>query len=212
MVDPTSSARPTFGELAMKTVPTILVLAACWAVAGGSATADWHVWTLARTERVSRQSPAGTGTAVALAAARGEWESFQILMRSDEPIASIDTTGIGNAAVFVFIGYPHRVSGDFTGFQASLLAEVVRGFCFSVGRHQNRILIRMLHSFDRPVTDKLLQCGVHIFTRLHQPPCRQDGESLCGLSLGHELGDFPSPLLLLPDDVLELGTSVPVAE
>ena len=55
----------------------------------GQARADWHVWTLARAERVLREDPAGSGTAVSLAAARNEWESFQVLLRSDQPMAGV---------------------------------------------------------------------------------------------------------------------------
>jgi len=54
------------------------------------ASADWHVWTVSDTRRVLRDEPAGSGTAVKLAAARNEWESFQILVRSDEQVKGID--------------------------------------------------------------------------------------------------------------------------
>lgn len=48
--------------------------------------ADWKVWTLTETRRVLRDEPAGSDISVKLGAARNEWESFQILMRSDEPL------------------------------------------------------------------------------------------------------------------------------
>jgi len=54
-----------------------------------AAEAAWHVWTVKETVRVLRGAPAGPAKAVALAAARNEWESFQILMRSDAPVAGI---------------------------------------------------------------------------------------------------------------------------
>ncbi len=75
-----------------KTVAAILVVcSAVCAVAGAEpAAADWHVWTLARTERVLREAPAGSSAAVELAAARGEWESFQILMRSDAAVDGVN--------------------------------------------------------------------------------------------------------------------------
>ncbi len=67
-----------------------LVLSAAASLAGaGAARGDWHVWTLSRTERVVREAPAGEGRAVHLAAARNEWESFQILMRADAPVEGI---------------------------------------------------------------------------------------------------------------------------
>jgi hypothetical protein len=67
--------------------PAILALACV--LTAQPAAAEWQVWTLAETKRVLREDPAGTGTPVTLAAARNEWESFQILMRSDTPIKGI---------------------------------------------------------------------------------------------------------------------------
>jgi len=49
----------------------------------------WHVWTVTRTERVLRQTEPGKEREVDLAACRGEWESFQILMRSAVPVAGV---------------------------------------------------------------------------------------------------------------------------
>jgi len=51
--------------------------------------ADLHVWTLTRTERVLRSSSPGDSHEVKLAAARNEWESFQILIRSDQQIKGV---------------------------------------------------------------------------------------------------------------------------
>jgi len=58
-------------------------------VAADRAFADWQVWTVTETGRVLRDEPAGQGTSVNLAAARNEWESFQILVRSDQPVQGI---------------------------------------------------------------------------------------------------------------------------
>ena len=44
------------------------------------------IWTNQDTERVLRETPAGTQQKVSLAAARNEYESFQILVRADEPL------------------------------------------------------------------------------------------------------------------------------
>lgn len=52
--------------------------------------ADWQVWTLAQTRRILRGAPADTGTDIRLSAARNEWESFQILMRSDMSVRGIN--------------------------------------------------------------------------------------------------------------------------
>ncbi|MEW6356969.1 MAG: DUF4091 domain-containing protein [Planctomycetota bacterium] len=51
--------------------------------------ADVKIWTMARTERVLRDAPAQSTIAVNMAAAKNEWESFQILLRSDEPVGGI---------------------------------------------------------------------------------------------------------------------------
>ncbi len=51
--------------------------------------ADWNVWTLTGTERVLRSNPPGDSHEVKLAAARNEWESFQILIRSDQQVKGI---------------------------------------------------------------------------------------------------------------------------
>ncbi len=54
-----------------------------------AAYAGWQVWTTTETKRVLREEPAGMGLAVRLSAARNEWEGFQILMRSDEPVRDV---------------------------------------------------------------------------------------------------------------------------
>jgi hypothetical protein len=46
---------------------------------------DWHVWTVQDTRHVLREDPAGETANVQLAAARNEWECFQVLLRS--PVA-----------------------------------------------------------------------------------------------------------------------------
>lgn len=66
--------------------------------------AEWHVWTVTDTRRVLREDPAEPLAPVALAAARGEWESFQVLARADEPVAGVnvvasDLVGPGGAVI-----------------------------------------------------------------------------------------------------------------
>ncbi len=51
-----------------------------WSV---EAHAHWYVWTMADTRRVLREAPGDEGCEVRLAAARNEWESFQVFVRSD---------------------------------------------------------------------------------------------------------------------------------
>jgi hypothetical protein len=70
--------------------PVRLVVWALVSLAGArAARAEWQVWTLTRTERVLRDAPAGSGTAVRLAAARNESESFQILVRAGALVKGI---------------------------------------------------------------------------------------------------------------------------
>ena len=57
-----------------------------------SATATLSVWTQARCERVLREDAPGAETSVHLRAARNEWESFQILARSDAPAPGVTLT------------------------------------------------------------------------------------------------------------------------
>lgn len=51
--------------------------------------AEWQVWTVQDTRRVLREEPAGGQVAVKLAAARNEWESFQILLRSPTAVDKV---------------------------------------------------------------------------------------------------------------------------
>jgi len=50
---------------------------------------DWRVWTLTETRHVRRSDPPGRGLAVNVGAARNEWVSFQILLRSAVPIQGV---------------------------------------------------------------------------------------------------------------------------
>ena len=68
------------------------------------ARADWHVWTTTQTVHVCRDAPAGTGTDIHIAAARNEWRSFQVLVRSDEAVKGVtvepgDLAGPGGAVL-----------------------------------------------------------------------------------------------------------------
>lgn len=54
-----------------------------------TAEADLRVWTEVSTRRVLRDEAAGTGTSVRISAAKNEWESFQILLRSDVAVKGV---------------------------------------------------------------------------------------------------------------------------
>lgn len=58
-------------------------------VLAGTAQADWQVWIETQTVRVNREAPAGTNRVVQLAAARNEWESFQVLMRAERAVPGV---------------------------------------------------------------------------------------------------------------------------
>ncbi len=60
-----------------------------------SRAASFQVWTSAKTEHVLRSETLPEPSAVKLAAARNEWESFQILVRADEPM-TIHSVDVGN--------------------------------------------------------------------------------------------------------------------
>ncbi|NLF16047.1 MAG: hypothetical protein GX595_02165, partial [Lentisphaerae bacterium] len=66
--------------------------AACVALAicGMAAAAEISVWTETATRRVLREAPPGNTREAHLQAARGEWEGFQVLVRSAVPIAGLD--------------------------------------------------------------------------------------------------------------------------
>jgi len=53
------------------------------------ANADWHVWTTTQTRHVLRGDPPGGELAVKLGAGRNECRGFQILLRSDVPVAGV---------------------------------------------------------------------------------------------------------------------------
>jgi hypothetical protein len=57
--------------------------------AGRLAAADCHVWTVTETRHVLRSESPGGGLVAKIAAARNEWVSFQILVRSEEPVKVI---------------------------------------------------------------------------------------------------------------------------
>ncbi|UCG59789.1 MAG: DUF4091 domain-containing protein [Phycisphaerales bacterium] len=51
--------------------------------------ANLQIWTVTETQRIQRSAPPGKRLAVNLGAARNEWESFQILMRSDRQVKGV---------------------------------------------------------------------------------------------------------------------------
>jgi len=74
----------------MKPYARLLLAALVALILAHDACGQWQVWTVSDTRRVLRDEPAGSGTAVKLAAARNESESFQVLVRSDAPVAGVN--------------------------------------------------------------------------------------------------------------------------
>src|SRR5689334_3332901 len=72
----------------MKPTASLLLIALLFTLIG-AARAEWHVWTVTETRHVLRSEPPTNGTAVKLGAARNEWVSFQILLRSDAPVKAV---------------------------------------------------------------------------------------------------------------------------
>lgn len=100
----------------------ILLLGAAW-----EACADWQAWVVSDTQRVLREDPAGSELSVRLNAARNEWESFQIFVRSDEEVRSV-----------------RIVPGDLTGPEGAVLpaadAQIYREqqLRIGVGTYRNK--------------------------------------------------------------------------
>ena len=129
---------------------TLLCLAVVPVAAAG---ADLHVWTSARTVRFLRDARPGGAAGVKIAAARNEWESFQILLRCDTAMGSVkvaagDLRGPGGA---VIRGDRMRI---FRQHQMHLTVGTSRNKTFRAGWYPDA-LIPARH----PVTRKPLTVG-----------------------------------------------------
>lgn len=73
-------------------VALALLAAASWlrAPAGRQGEPDLHAWTLTSLERALRDDPPGPSKKAVIHAARNEWESFQIALRSPRPVRITD--------------------------------------------------------------------------------------------------------------------------
>jgi len=67
----------------------LLAITAVVALFGRDAGGAWSVWSSTETRRVLRDAPPQTDTTPTLAAARNEWEGFQLFVRADEPVAGV---------------------------------------------------------------------------------------------------------------------------
>lgn len=74
----------------MNTNPLCCAVCALTFFATAAADGAWQAWPVRDTVHVLRDEPPGKPTGVTLSAARNEWESFQILMRSDASLAGVN--------------------------------------------------------------------------------------------------------------------------
>jgi len=110
------------------------------------AAAELKVWTVAETRHVLRDEAPGTNRAVQLAAARNEWEGFQILVRSDEAVKGAnvvpgDLQGPGGAVLRADDALLYRQH------QLELTAGTYRNDAFKPGWYPDPLI-----PFRHPVT------------------------------------------------------------
>src|SRR3989442_3659095 len=118
--------------------------------AGVPPSAGWRVWTETVTRRVLRDDPPGTGHTVRIAAARNEWESFQILMRSEVPIDGVnvrpgDLKGPNGAVL------PTASARLYRQHQLYLATGTVRNEGFQPGWYPDALI-----PFNHPITGRPL--------------------------------------------------------
>ncbi|MHB8902956.1 MAG: hypothetical protein ACYC6Y_29700, partial [Thermoguttaceae bacterium] len=121
------------------------------ATAVAAAEAECKVWVVTGTERVLRDARGGAETSAKLAAARNEWESFQILLRSDEPVSQIrveagDLAGPGGAAL------PASQATLYRQHQFELKAPTYRNDDPKLGWYPDALI-----PFRHPVTNQPLE-------------------------------------------------------
>ena len=86
-------------------IPSLIIsILSATAAFGGAPPVTPGFWIMRDTVRVLRDEPAGSTKNVALAAARNEWESFQILVRSESPVKGVsvepgDLRGPGGSVI-----------------------------------------------------------------------------------------------------------------
>lgn len=125
--------------------------AAICAVAAAAVRADCRVWTVSQTRRVLRGDSPEDNTSVELSAACNEWESFQILLRSDSPVRGVtvapgDLTGPQGA---VLRAADARL---FRQHQLHLEFGTYRNDKFKPGWYPDPLI-----PFDHPITRKPLE-------------------------------------------------------
>lgn len=137
----------------MRSLTSILLPIVLAAAASDSVAAEWKVWTVTETRRVLREDAAEDTVGVRLAAARGEWESFQILMRSHQPVKGInvvpgDLAGPDGAAI------PASTARLYRQHQFHLTIPTCRNDAFRPGWYPDALI-----PFKHPLTRQSLSGG-----------------------------------------------------
>ncbi|MBI5771360.1 MAG: DUF4091 domain-containing protein [Verrucomicrobia bacterium] len=120
------------------------------AVRAAGAPGNCQVWVRSDTVHVLRDEPAGTGKNVALAAAKNEWESFQIFLRSDSPVKGVniepgDLAGPGGSVIRAVDAVLYRQH------QVELTQPTYRNADFKPGWYPDALI-----PFRHPVTKRPL--------------------------------------------------------
>ena len=145
----------------------LLIVAAT--TAAHEAWADWQVWTLAETTRVLRDDPAGSGFSVCLAAARNEWESFQILLRSDIPLGGVSVEA-GNLTGPEGAVLPAADARLFRQHQLELCEGTFRNEQFKPGWYPDPLI-----PFRHPITREPLTGGRFVAVPFDLPAAETHG-------------------------------------
>ena len=137
----------------MRRLTCVLLPLVLAAVVYDRAAAEWKVWTVTETRRVLREDVAEDSVDVRLAAARGEWESFQVLMRSDQPAQGInvvpgDLAGLDGAEIAASTARLHRQH------QFHLTIPTCRNDAFRPGWYPDALI-----PFNHPTTRQPLSGG-----------------------------------------------------
>lgn len=117
------------------------------------AAGECRVWTVSQTVRVLRDARPGPMRAVRLAAARNEWESFQVLLRSDQPVSGV-TLAIGDLAGPAGQTLPGRLMRLYRQHQFEITQGTYRNEDFHPGWYPDALI-----PFAHPLTGEPLGGG-----------------------------------------------------
>nr|CAX69035.1 Putative uncharacterized protein precursor [uncultured bacterium] len=119
-----------------------------FALAEQTSWAEWHVWVAASSQRVLRDGASQNIKSIDLAAARNEWRSFQILMRSDEPVKGIEL----KPGRFGEADHPVADLGLYRQHQLEITTPTTRNSAFTPGWYPDPLI-----PLNHPLTGQRLQ-------------------------------------------------------